>query len=374
VPSVSIVGTRGYPSFYGGFETAVRHLAPYLADVGWDVTVYGRRNLVTRTDIADPRVTTRETSGVDSKSLSTLTYGLSACVDASWAKPDVTLIMNCAHGFYLPAFRLRGVPTLVNVDGMEWERAKWGRLARFTFKAGAVLTGKWADEILVDAHEIGRRWQDEFNRSGVWAPYGGEARNPLPVESGLTHHGYALAVARLVPENSIPEFIEAARIIARQHPVVLVGSSGFGGALDEAAHALDAAVPDFHWLGHLADDDRLHSLWQHAGAYFHGHSVGGTNPALVQAMTLGAPTIARDTVYNREVLGNTGWFTEATPDAIAASILRLLDDPAARAELSSAAAERAKKTYSWQSVCERYDVALRDLLKVPTVGLKDLSR
>ena len=134
-PRVAVIGTRGYPSYYGGFETAVRRLVPSLADAGWDVTVYGRNGAQNDDPTRDPRVTVRQTRGIESKALSTLTYGFTSSVDAIVRGTDVALVMNVANGFWLPLLRLRGVRTVVNVDGIEWERAKWGKLARVVFLA-----------------------------------------------------------------------------------------------------------------------------------------------------------------------------------------------------------------------------------------------
>src|SRR6478609_3827253 len=106
MPSVAVIGTRGYPSYYGGFETAIRKLAPYLVDVGWDVTVYGRRG-TTRPDdkSAEADVTTRITPGFETKSLSTLAYGMTSTLDAAARRPDVALVMNVANGYFLPFLR-----------------------------------------------------------------------------------------------------------------------------------------------------------------------------------------------------------------------------------------------------------------------------
>ena len=362
--SVAIIGTRGYPSYYGGFETAVRRLAPYLVDQGWDVTVYGRDGSTKESDpTRDPRVHTPVTRGIESKSLSTLSYGATAMFDASRRRPDVALVMNVANGFWLPFLRARGVPTLLNVDGIEWDRAKWGRLAKAMFRGGAKATAWWADELVFDAHAIGDRWRRDFRRDGVFIPYGGDVPEDLPIEPGLTHRGYALAVARFVPENTVGEFLEAAETVARTHHVVIVGSTGYGGELDDKAQKLADANARVHWLGHVSDDDRLHSLWQHAGAYFHGHSVGGTNPALVQAMSCAAPTVARNTVYNREVLDDAAVFVEPTPSAIADGVLRLLGDPALQEDLSARAFARGRAEYSWEGVCARYEESLDKLAR-----------
>lgn len=362
--SVAIIGTRGYPSYYGGFETAVRKLSPYLVDDGWDVTVYGRAGATKPDDpTRDDRVHTVMTRGVESKSLSTLSYGLTASLHAFWAKPDVALVMNVANGFFLPLLKLRGIKTLVNVDGIEWDRAKWGRLAKTMFRLGAKFTARFADELVFDSREIERRWNDEFRRDGVFIPYGGDEPGELPLEPGLRHRGYVLVVARFVPENTIPEFLAAAARIAERFPVVIVGSSGYGGPLDEQARELSSNNDNVYALGHISDDRRLLALWQHAGVYFHGHSVGGTNPTLVQAMATATPIVARDTVYNREVLGEGAHLCAPTPEDIVETVCGLMGDDAARDAASSAVLERSRSTYTWPIVNDAYARALRRLLR-----------
>lgn len=358
LPSVAIIGTRGYPSFYGGFETAVRHIAPHLAASGWDVTVYGRPGTTDDEFEADPRVRSVVTRGLQSKSLSTLTFGLTSSLHALWTRPDVALVMNVANGFWLPLLHARGIATVVNVDGIEWERAKWGRLARTMFRTGARMTARWATEIVVDAKAIGSHWSERFGRDGHFIPYGGDP-SPTHATTPFEDGTYVLVVARFVPENTIAEFFEAAPEVARTHDVVIVGSSGFGGELDQRAQDLADAHERIHWLGHVNDDELLHTLWARAGAYFHGHSVGGTNPALVQAMALGAPVVARDTVYNREVLGNRGAFTAPQPDAIASALRAVLDDSDRQRELSDLGRQRAAEVYSWEKVCAAYETLLR---------------
>lgn len=361
--SVAIIGTRGYPSYYGGFETAVRKLAPYLVREGWDVTVYSRPGGTKEDDPEiDPGVRTVYTRGVESKSLSTLSYGFTSSRHAVRSRPDVALVMNVANGYFLRSFAGAGIPTLVNVDGIEWDRAKWGKLAKRVFLTGAKLTAKHGTQMVYDSKEIARRWRQDFGTDGVFIPYGGDAPGDLPVEPGLTHRGYALMVARFVPENSVSEFLQAAQIVAKTHDVVLVGSSGYGGELDEAAGLLAARNSRVHWLGHMNDDARLLSLWQHAGAYFHGHSVGGTNPALVQAMMCGAPVVARDTKYNSEVLEGSGLLVSPRPDDIARACLRVLSDEGLQDRLSAASLRRAEEAYTWEGVCASYEQALARLV------------
>lgn len=357
--TVAVIGTRGYPSYYGGFETAVRRIAPFLVGAGWDVNVYCRAGATKPDDESrDHRVRTTNTAGLESKSLSTLSFGLSAVLHCLREKPDVALVMNVANGFWLPLLKLRGIPTVVNVDGIEWERAKWNRLAKFVFRMGARMTARFGTVLVGDSVEIQRRWKEEFGRNCVFIPYGGDISQPIEVVPGLEHDSYILMVARFVPENTVTEFFEAADLLAADYPVVIVGSSGYGGVLDDEAKELSERHANISWLGHLSDDNKLLSLWQHAGAYFHGHSVGGTNPALVQAMACGAPVVARLTPYNAEVLSSHEHLVAPDPSAIERALRRMLTDSDLRAAARASNIARAATHYSWDHVCHDYELAL----------------
>lgn len=354
--SVAILGTRGYPSYYGGFETAVRRLAPYLADSGWDVTVYGRPDAVKEDDPdRDSRIRSIHTGGLDTKKLSTLSFGFTSALAAVKAKPDVALIMNVANGFWLPLLQMRGIPTIVNVDGIEWERAKWGKMARKMFRSGARFTATFANYLIADAEEIRRRWELKTHRRLDFIPYGGDEPGVLPIPHGVTPGNYALLVARFVPENTIDAFLDAAREIAKTHDVVLVGTAGYQDPIEDKVRKLVDAEHRVTWLGHVSNDEVLHGLWKNAGVYFHGHSVGGTNPALVQAMACSTPIVARDTPYNREVLADTALFVEPTESDIANACLKILDDADLRQNLGERAFARSRSHYSWESVCASYE-------------------
>ncbi|MDQ0000839.1 glycosyltransferase involved in cell wall biosynthesis [Pseudarthrobacter sulfonivorans] len=320
------------------------------------MTVYGRKGSTKTGDSQrDMRVRSVNTLGLDNKSLSTLTFGLTSVIHAVIYKPDVALVMNVANGFWLPLLRLRGIPSVVNVDGIEWERAKWGRLAKFVFKLGAKMTAKFATALISDSEEIRRRWCSEFHRDSVFIPYGGEFPDVLPVVDGLRSGGYALMVARFVPENTVAEFFAACESLAKDFPVVIVGSSGYGGDLEVAAGELVRKYPNVSWLGHVSDDAKLMSLWQHAGAYFHGHSVGGTNPALVQAMACGAPVVARQTAYNLEVLGRSDFQVSPEPAKLESGLRRMLSNPEEREESKAFNRNRAWSHYNWPGVCQAYE-------------------
>jgi glycosyltransferase involved in cell wall biosynthesis len=285
--------------------------------------------------------------------------------------------MNVANGYWLPMLRARGIPSVLNVDGIEWQRPKWNRLGKAVFKGGAKMTARFADSLICDSVEIGRFWQENFGRDGVFIPYGGDLPSGQhEVLAGLEKRNYVLLVARLVPENSIGEFLDAAEAVVDEFPVVVVGSSGSGGPLEERIRCLARKHDQFIWRGQVSNDQLLSSLWQNCGAYFHGHSVGGTNPALVQAMASGAPTIARDTVFNREVLQDSGLFVAPEPREIAAATRLLMSSPALQNSLRAKAKTRACGQFSWDAICSAYEKALLDATDrrvVPRAARRDVS-
>jgi glycosyltransferase involved in cell wall biosynthesis len=357
---ISILGTRGYPSTYGGFETLIRHLAPFLQGVGHEVSVYDRSPgpWRSRTSVVDDIRVVRSV-GTSGSTTSTLSHGLTSTLMAAADRPDVALIMNVANGFFLPALRARGIPSVLNVDGIEWERAKWSPLGRRVFRAGALATARWADVLVADSHAIAGRWHREFGRDTTFIPYGGDANgagvDPDRVRRlGLEPDEYVLIVARLVPENNVELMLEAGRRTGR--PVVVVGSNP-GSELDARLSA-QHAPPAVHMLGHVADQELLTSLWAHCGVYLHGHSVGGTNPALVQAMGTGAPTIALDTVYNYEVLQRDELLVPRDAAEIARRVTELLDSPARREEAAAWGRARVAAEYNWAEVCKAYEAVV----------------
>ena len=179
---------------------------------------------------------------------------------------------------------------------------------------------------------------------------------------GLEPGRYALLVARLVPENSIGVFLDAAESLSEDWDVVIVGSSGYGGELESRVEQMASRRPRVRWFGHLSDDSQLFSLWQHAGVYFHGHSVGGTNPALVQAMACGAPVVARDTVFNREVLDTTGILVPPDPQRVFDVLEGVLLDPERQSDMRAAAQERQRQHFTWDRVVADYEAIFRGAL------------
>lgn len=344
----------------------LRHLVPYLLKEDHTVDVYCRGGVPKPSDEQtgqhQDKLNQIFTKGIESKSISTLSFGLSSAINASRRKPDIALVMNVANGYWLPLLRSKRIPTIVNVDGIEWDRDKWGPIAKTVFRTGATMTARFADQLIVDSENIGNRWKDDFGRESVFIPYGGTQETAEEITPKYDPGTYVLYVARFVPENSILEFAQAAEEISQTHQVVIVGSSGYAGEIEERIEKLSERNSKIDWLGHINDDAQLHSLWRNSGAYYHGHSVGGTNPALVQAMACGAAVVARDTIYNREVLGDAGIYAEHDPTDISAKVANVLADRRLRDRMKVRSKLRQQEHYTWDAVCRKYESAMEETI------------
>jgi glycosyltransferase involved in cell wall biosynthesis len=360
--NIAILGSRGFPSTYGGFETLVRHLARDWTADGHEVTVYCRSRGGRRRVWTEEGVRCCWTPGRDSMHLSTLSFGASAHLHALTQRYDAALVLNVANGYFLPLLRARGIPCAVNTDGIEWARGKWGRTARSVFRVGAKLSARYADVLIADSQAIAAIWEDLFGVESEFIPYGAPVLTDVGSEHldalDLTPDSYVLVVARLIPENNVDLALDAIERIPQPCPVVVAGSANHSSPLERRLRQLDDSR-SVRWLGHVDDQALLAQLWANCGVYVHGHSVGGTNPGLLQAMGAGAPTLALDTAFNREVLASDAQLFPHDPDVLAGRISEILE----RRDLRTRYAEHGRRVvaerYQWRGVTERYMDALR---------------
>jgi glycosyltransferase involved in cell wall biosynthesis len=354
----AILGSRGFPSTYGGYETLVRHLAPYLVRAGHDVTVYCRtRDEGRRTWITED-VRCIATPGHDTKSLSTLTFGLTATLDASFRRFDSILVLNIANGFWFPMLRAAQTPFAVNTDGIEWERGKWSRLGRAAFRAGAWMTARNAGALVCDSQAIGAIWKELFGRDSTFIPYGApvlsEAGRDRLDAAGVVSEPYLLVVARLIPENNVELTLDALELLGEEAPrAVIVGSANFDSPIEGRLQAMESAGR-VKWLGHVDDQQLLTQLWVNSAVYVHGHSVGGTNPALLQALGAGAPVLALDTPFNAEVLPLPEQLFPGDATVLAGLISQVAGSPQRQRRMRLAGQRIIGERYSWEDVCQRY--------------------
>lgn len=361
---IAFVGTRGVPARYGGFETAAEEIGARLVDRGHDVTVYCRYRGQRLTSHRGMRLV--NLPALRLKSAETLTHTALSAAHLYRRPVDVAVLFNAANAPFIPAIQARGIPVAVHVDGLEWKRSKWGPLGRRYYLLCERFAARRADALIADARAIGAYYQARYGREPSFLPYGAplqqDAAHDRLGELGLTPRSYHLVVARLEPENHVEMIIDGFHRSQAEHPLVVVGSAPYGDRYIRAVHAAAASDDRIRFVGGIWDQQLLDELYAHAATYIHGHSVGGTNPSLLRAMGAGAPVLAFDVAFNREVLGDAGTYF-SDPTELAGLVEQVETTSAAAQRLGQAARDRAGRLYRWSAVAEGYEELCRSLAR-----------
>jgi glycosyltransferase involved in cell wall biosynthesis len=367
-PHLRILGTHGVPAAYGGFETAAENIALHLVARGWRVTVYcqlrGRGAWIedswrgiARIGIPVEREGWHGTTMFDWLSIR------HAC-----RQPDLCLTFGYNTAIFNLAQRLRGIPNVINMDGMEWSRKRWGWAKQAILYANERIGCRIGQALIADhpviAEYLETRAEPRRIRTIAYGADAVEQADPGPVHTlGLAPGSYLTLVARLIPENQVLELVRTFSQRPRGVRLVVVG--GFEPADDPYHCDLAAAAADeVLFTGPIYDRERIAPLRFHGLGYLHGHTVGGTNPSLVEAMAAGNPVIAHDNVYNRWVAGDAALYFR-DPASLSASLDRLISDGALRERLGSAARRRHAEHFTWEHIADQYDTLLREHLPAP---------
>lgn len=355
--TIAMVGTRGVPAAYGGFETAVEEVGRRLADRGHDVVVYTRGSESREKEYLGMRVV--HLPAVPVKQVETLSHtGLSTLHLMFRRRPDAAFVFNAANSPFLPFLRLRRVPTALHMDGLEWRRSKWGPRGKAYYRWAEQFGVRKGDALIADAPGIADYYAHQFQVPTEMIRYGApildEVAEGRVEELGLNPGGYHLIVARFEPENHVLEIVEGYRRSTATLPLVVVGSAPYSSEYTQKIQQAAAGDDRIRLVGGVYDQELLDALYFHALTYDHGHSVGGTNPSLLRAMGAGTAVIAFDVPFNREVLDGDGWFFSTPTDAAAAFEEAEADMQATR-ESGERAKERARVAFRWDDVADAYE-------------------
>lgn len=354
---IAMIGTRGVPARYGGFETAIEEIGRRLAERGHEVTVYCRGAEGAPDEHLGMRLV--HLPAARKKALETLSHTFLSVLHVLLGRRrhDAAFVFNAANAVFLPPLRLRRLPTAVHVDGLEWKRAKWGGAGRRYYRAAEALSVRWADALIADAQGIADYYTTEFGAQTELLVYGApilaDPHAHRLADLGLTERGYHLVVARFEPENHVLEIVGGYRASDATLPLVVVGSAPYA---DEYTAQIEQAAdgdPRIRLVGGVWDQELLDALYANAASYLHGHSVGGTNPSLLRAIGAGSPVIAYDVSFNAESLGSGSRYFR-TPADVRRQVVEAEQDVAGAVAHAGAVRDRVAATYSWDAVADGY--------------------
>ena len=360
---LAILGSRGIPPAYGGFETMAWELSRELSVRGHEVTVYSHRGRTDETRDVPAGIRRRWVRGLRGKHLETVTHTAMGALDTIVHRHDAVLLVNAANALFAFLPRLRGTKVALNVDGIERQRAKWGLAGRLWYTFGERLSLYLPNVIVADAQFIADYYRARYGRETAIIAYGATLldRDPPP---DLARHGlpddvqpgrYLLFVSRLEPENQADLVIRAYRDVPDDVPLLIVGDAPYATRYKARLTQLAAADPRVRLAGGMYGEVYT-DLQRGAIAYIQATSVGGTHPALIEAMAAGNLVLAFDTPENREVTAGTALLF-ADQAQLTDALTRVVQSPDSpeHETLRAAARSRVASTYCWPAIADQYE-------------------
>ncbi len=361
----AILGTRGIPARYGGFETFAEELSVRLVDRGHRVTVYCRERHPVKTYRG---VDLQYVPTLRHKYADTLAHTFLSTLHLLAQRFDAVLYCNAATAVFTGLPRLLGMPVALNVDGLERHRKKWNVLAQSWYKVSERLATWIPNVVVTDADAIADYYHTKYQRDSVMIPYGAElgpvSTDKVLGEFGLEQGKYFLYVSRLEPENNALLVREAFERVSTDLKLALIGDAPY--AADYITRVRETRDPRIVMPGAIYGDG-YHELGSHCFAYIQATEVGGTHPALIEAMGRGALTLYLDTPENAEVAGGAGLpFTRDNLTRVMQQALDMGEEE--RDSWRARAMERVRERYSWDAVTDAYEKLLMGLANRQKLG------
>ena len=364
---IAILGTRGIPNRYGGFEAFAEHLSLKLVERGHEVTVYCRRAFTRPGDekLVDPRVKRVILPNIPGKHLDTPIHTFLAAVHVAFTDAQVILICNVGNSPVAWIPRLFGKPVVLNVDGLDRQRRKWGFLASTYLHFCEMLSVVTPTRVVTDARSVQDYYRARYGKDSTMIGYGAElpsstelTRDSPLAKFKLTPKKYILYVSRLEPENHPELVINAYRQVETDWPLVIVGSNAYKPDYEEKLRA--TADPRVIFTGAIYGPGYW-ELQRNAGFFIFACEVGGIHPALIETMAAGNASLYLDTESNRETAEECGLIFQEDPADLATKMQSLLGNASLRDELGTQAGKRAHNLYGWDKVTEQYESLFRQL-------------
>jgi glycosyltransferase involved in cell wall biosynthesis len=365
---IAMIGSRGIPASYSGFETCVEQLAVRLVARGHQVTVYCRSHHIKWPEPTYKGVHLVKLPTIASKHFDTIVHTFLSTLHLLPQRYDIIYICGVGNSPLSWIPRLAGARTVLNVDGADWQREKWGGFARHYLRMAERLATICPNVIIADSHVVERYYLQHFGASSVYIPYGSEVPRRPPgatlQQFDLTPDGYILFVGRLVPENNAHHILEAYRALGGLAgtglKLVIVGNAPY--ADDYIASLKTLAVPGVVFTGYVFGEG-YYELGSNARIFTFTSGVGGTHPALLEAMAFGNCIITNDWPANLETVADAALSYSGAEGASSLQrvLAQLLTNPALIDDYRRRAAQRARAVYSWEAVTDRYEELFKQL-------------
>jgi len=365
---IAIIGSRGYPFVYSGYETLIKELSERLVSKkGCEVTVYCHRNLFKEKPALVNGIKLVYVPTIESKSLSQLIHSFLSICHAVTSDVDVIFAVNAANGPFGLISKIFKKPTAINVDGLEWLRPKWKGIGAKYFKIAARLSTILFDQIINDSDEMRKVYLNMFKKDSVVIAYGAKVTKfedqSLIKQWLIKPKEYYLVVGRMIPDNNADVIVKGFLASNSTKKMVVVGDVFYKDNYSDALKAIKDERLIF--TGYVNDPKVLGSLYHHCYVYVHGHEFGGTNPTMIKAMAYGCAILALDTVFNKEMLDNDsyGIYFDKNQDSVRQQINYADEHPNKIEKFRQNSHLGITDKYNWDYITDQYLDVFRQLAK-----------
>jgi len=367
---IALLGTRGIPAAYSGFETCVEQLGQRLVERGHQVTVYCRSHHITYEGTHCKGMRLVRLPTITNKYLDTIVHSCISSLHALTQGYEVALYFIAGNSPVTWIPRLVGTRTVINVDGLDWKREKWPTLAKKYIQFAEYLATKLPNAYITDSTVVQSYYQDRFEDEPPYIPYGSEVETLPPGETlarfGLEPGRYVLFVGRLVPENCAHHLVEAFTGLDTDLKCVIVGDAPYAEEYIASLKTSAQGDPRILLTGYVFGQG-YHELGSNAFIFVETSGVGGTHPALVEAMAFGNCVVTHDTPENLETIGEAGFAYDGKvgADSLRQVLRCLLSEPELVNQYRQHARWRAETAYTWEAVTDAYERLFYQLLGEP---------
>jgi glycosyltransferase involved in cell wall biosynthesis len=352
---------------YGGYETFVKELGERLVKMDYEIVVYCHRSLFTDRPKKVNGIELVYVPCFETKIFSQFSHSFLSMFHICFTRnADLILTVNSANGPFGLLAKIFRIPAAINVDGLEWLRPKWAGLGAKYFRFASWLSTKLYDRVITDADAMRDVYLREFNKDSTVIAYGANPVSKTENTKNLTElriepKKYLLVVGRLIPDNNVEMVVHAFEKTQTDFKLVIVGDVPYKDAYAEKVRSTKDQRVIFP--GYVKDQNLLMQLYEHCYIYIHGHEFGGTNPALLKALTAGCCILAVDTVFSREVLaeGKFGILFKKNAEDLSRQILKSLSQPELCDTLRRQAPDRIREKYTWEHVVSQYTDLFKEM-------------
>lgn len=360
---IAILGIRGIPASYGGFETNAEITAKALVERGHEVVVYCRGRRRGRPKIYNG-VKLRYLPSIESRDLSTISHTTLSALHAIFSRYDIVHLYNVGNSHLIPLLRLFGKKVIVSVDGVEWRRKKFGIFGSMWMHMSERFAMFFSNRIIVDSLKVGEYYKNQYDSETVYIPYGSSILEKDPDPSFLAKFGlepkrYLLFVGRFIPEKGVDKLLRAYGEVRTDMPLVVVGDNPYDREYFE--HLKHSAPPGAIFPGAIYGDG-VKELYRQSYLFISPSELEGTSPALLEAMGAGTCVVVNGIPEQLETIGDSGVYYRMNDlEDLKQKVQELIDNPALRDLYAERTQKRVEKYYRWQDVINRYEILLKEV-------------